>query len=91
MARANFRLDLNEEGVKALLRSKDVQEAVDNVADKAAKQAKRNSKDPDAEFSASGFQGGDRYRAHVRAKNWAARKDERDNRSLSRLLGGGFL
>lgn len=92
MARSTVRLELNSKGIRhAMKYNQDIRDGVKEVAEAGAEQANRNSKDKNAKYEANTFTGVDRYRAHISPANDEAFYEERENRSLSRILGGGFL
>lgn len=85
------RIELDREGVKALLQSEEVGQAVEETARPFAKTAGSNAAaagQPDAEFDVRRFVGRDRQRVHIGTRNWAARVAEANARALTRAFGG---
>ena len=93
MATKRVLLELNPAGLREFLRENDdVRASVDEVAEgvqRSAEQLAHALGHPEAEFSAKGFRGADRYRVHVATANPAAMIAEAQERALLRAMNRG--
>lgn len=90
MARAKLRFELNEAGVREILKWDSVGNTVEEYGNQIANRADVNAGDPAADFSVQRFMGRDRWRVHVGTANVPAMIAEAQNRALLRALGGGY-
>lgn len=80
--RRSVRIELNDAGIKALLRSAEVGDEIKRRADNIARAAGPG-------MHSETYQGRDRVRARVWTGTYAARKAEAEDRALTRALDAG--
>jgi hypothetical protein len=88
MARGKIRLELNDAGIREVLKWPSTHDLVGEYGNQLANRAGNNAP-ADADFSVQVFTGRDRARAHVATANIPAMIAEAQNRALLRALGGG--
>ncbi|MFF0942693.1 hypothetical protein ACFYE2_00485 [Kocuria sp. CPCC 205300] len=79
---AKIRIELDQKGVRSLLRSEAVGKSVEAVGQKIADAAGEG-------FEVDVWQGKDRVRATVETKTYEAQRAEAEERALSRALEAG--
>lgn len=91
MARTKIRLELDPDGIADVLKSDEIGDLLEQVADDVVERAlaAAGKYADEAEFSVRRFIGRDRVRVHVGTGNGAARAAEAHLRALTRALGGG--
>lgn len=91
MARTKVRLELDPDGIAEVLKSDDIGDLLEEVADGVVERALASSGRyaDEAEYTIRRFIGRDRVRVHVGTGNYAARAAEAQLRALTRALGGG--
>lgn len=80
------RLEFNDEGFQAMLKSDEVASILNDMAQKICDQANDNAGRDDA-FEWSGYVGKTRARATVRPASFYGAKSEADNKTLTSAFG----